>query len=118
MTIQAMQQKLTVNDGLGEFQPTLSFQKLDIVDQIDLLNDWKYDLDQYRNHLITAVFLGLAKSDGDERSWEQKLNAFCEVSAEMGWILPSDFESFAKAHWDCTSLPTKSCSCPVCNPRN
>jgi hypothetical protein len=109
-------QILTINGEMGEFEPQGIFLNLDATDQIDLLNDWICDLEQYRRHVMALHFLALAKKEGDQRTWQQKLAAFRDAGTQMGLIVPDDFEHFVETHLECKSLPIKSESCPVCNP--
>ena len=117
MRKQRLPQMLRICFGMGEFEPKGAFLELDAVDQIDLLNDWIYDLDQYRRHVMTLQFLRLAKKEGDKRTWKQKLAAFRDAGSQLGLFVPDDFESFVEAHLDCKSAPTKPETCPICNPQ-
>ena len=114
---QGLPQMLRINSDMGEFEPKGGLLELDAVDQIDLLNDWIYDLDQYRRHVMTLHFLKLASKEGDKRTWEQKLAAFRDAGSQLGLFVPDDFESFVEAHLECKSVPIKPESCPVCNPK-
>lgn len=116
MSKQKLGQRLRITCKMGEFEPQGAFLKLDAVDQIDLLNDWIYDLDQYRRHVMTLHFLALAKKEGDQRTLQQKLATFRDAGIQMGLLVPDDFESFVEAHLDCKSAPIKPETCPVCNP--
>jgi hypothetical protein len=105
-------------EGEGEFEPQGEFLKLDGVEQIYLLNDWVYAIEQYLRHLMVFEFLKMAKVAGDEGSWEQKLLAFRRASDRLGFLVQDDFEDFVDAHLDCKVLPIKLESCPICNPQD
>jgi len=107
---------LRADEDSGEFEPKGWFLELDALAQLEILNDWKYDVDQYHKHLLSFQFFALEKKKGDERSREQKQAAFRMVMTNMGFDIPDDFESFVDAHRGTTSVPIKPCSCPICNP--
>lgn len=107
---------LTADEDSGEFEPTDGFLELDTLAQLDIVGDWQYDLEQYRQHLLWSLFNALEKKKKNELSREEKLAAFRTVAANLGLDMPDDFESFVDAHRGMTFLPIKPRSCPVCNP--
>lgn len=109
-------QMLSADEDSGEFEPKGWFVELDTLAQLEILNDWKYDVDQYHKHLLSALFFYLEKKKGDGLNWQQQHAAFRKGTTNMGLDIPDDFESFVDAHRGMTSLPIKPCSCPVCNP--
>jgi len=115
---QKLPQMLSIIYEMGQFEPKWNFLDLDAVDLIDILNDWLYDIEQYRRHLMTFQVIQMAKTEGDKRTLEQKLAAFREAGTQMGLSVPDGFEDFVEAHQGCKSMPIKPESCPVCNPQD
>lgn len=109
-------QMLSADEDSGEFEPQGGFLELDTLAQLDIVGDWQYDLEQYRQHLLWSLFNALKKKKKNELSREEKLAAFRTVATNLGLDIPDDFELFVDAHRGMTLLPIKPRSCPVCNP--
>jgi hypothetical protein len=110
-----LHQTLTIDNETGEFEPQGRFVALDIVDQIDLLEDWQYDLGQYRVHLLVLLYLEQEQKGENWMTKSEAATTFRKTAAIMGLQIPDDFESFVEAHRHLTSVPRKPRTCPVCN---